>query len=95
MVAGMGIVFLTLALLMGALFVLERLFRPRPAANEAREAKESHAEVAAAIAVVLARVLEDARAKPTLAPSGRAGASLWQAVGRQELMASRGLRRRR
>ena len=101
-VMGMAIVFLTLIVLMLVTMGLERLFRtreaqvqPAPVAEEAgaESTLEMGQEIAAAISVAIATLLEEGRVGQLLQPAvtlptGQEG-SLWRKFSRQQILISR------
>ena len=102
-VAGMGLVFLSLSILMLAMIILDRVFRRPPTEKKIQEAAASsestvnNEALVAALAVALAmspRKVPPVSGILSAVPEKGATASAWSLAGRQRLMNSRNLRGR-
>ena len=106
-IGGMGLVFFSLAILLMAIVILNRLFKPEGAnpgsallavAGEIQEDPECDPEVVAAVSAAMVMLAEEDRLELdqiTRLGTKVGGASLWKAAVRTELVDTRDMRRRR
>ena len=82
-VAGMGLVFLALGILLGLSILLERLFRPRQSSLTEPAAEPAEEDITLAAAIGLALALEDSVEHSGSVPStARVAAGGWTVAGR-------------